>query len=122
MLEWTEWTHTQRSALPYYQCVPLISPSISHQSSFVGYYTLSDIPCYPYVAGFQNVTWGSDLCGTCWELTFRGKSVDVLVVDYTVVGFSLGPTAYQALTNQTGQPLGNVEATYEQVDDGLCGL
>ena len=90
--------------------------------TFAGYYTLGDIPCYPYIAGFQNATWGSNLCGTCRELTYRGKSIDVMVVDYTVVGFSLDLTAYQMLTNETAPALGSVEATYEQVDDSLCGV
>ncbi|KAI0021350.1 EC5 protein [Xylariomycetidae sp. FL0641] len=82
------------------------------------------------VAGFPNIGaaeavegWNSASCGTCWKLTYNGRSINVLAVDHAGAGqFNLALDAMNTLTNGQGVALGRVEATAAQVDVSQCGL
>lgn len=96
--------------------------STSCPSLCTGYFRLGDLPTFPNIGGYQNATWGSPLCGTCWRLNFNQNSLDVLVVDYTVSGFNLAWPAFESLTSSTGGLLPEVEVTYQQVPLDFCGM
>ncbi|KAF7799700.1 hypothetical protein EIP86_010942 [Pleurotus ostreatoroseus] len=69
------------------------------------------------VAGFN-----SPQCGSCWELTFNGTSINVLAIDHAGSGFNIAEGAMNALTNNQAAFLGRVDATATQVDASACGL
>ena len=69
------------------------------------------------VAGFN-----SPQCGSCWELTFNGTSINVLAIDHAGSGFNIAEGAMNALTNNQAAFLGRVDATATQVNASACGL
>ncbi|EGU82724.1 hypothetical protein FOQG_09827 [Fusarium oxysporum f. sp. raphani 54005] len=85
--------------------------------------TQGQIPKFPYIGGAQAVAgWNSPNCGTCWKLTYKGKSINVLAIDHTAAGFNISPAAMNALTNNQAVKLGRVDATATQVAISNCGL
>ncbi|KAF5660559.1 eliciting plant response [Fusarium heterosporum] len=85
--------------------------------------TQGQIPKFPYVGGAQAIAgWNSASCGTCWKLTYKGKSINVLAIDHTDAGFNISPAAMNALTNNQAVKLGRVDATATQVAVSNCGL
>lgn len=66
--------------------------------------------------------WNSTGCGTCWELSYNGTSINVAAVDTAGVGFDLSLDAYNVLTDGQGVAAGFVFATVAQVDASVCGL
>lgn len=88
-----------------------------------GYNVLGDLPKFPYVAGVSAVAgWNSPSCGTCWKVTYKGNSVNVLAVDVGSQGVNMALAAMNALTNNQAQALGRIQANVEQVDASQCGL
>ncbi|KAF4449178.1 putative SnodProt1 precursor [Fusarium austroafricanum] len=88
-----------------------------------GWKTQGQIPKFPYIGGAQAVAgWNSPNCGTCWKLTYKGKSINVLAIDHAASGFNISPTAMNALTNGQAIKLGRVDATAVQVPVSNCGL
>ncbi|CAF3452022.1 hypothetical protein SNK03_013113 [Fusarium graminearum] len=88
-----------------------------------GWKTQGQIPKFPYIGGAQAVAgWNSPSCGTCWKLTYKGKSINVLAIDHTAAGFNISPAAMNALTNNQAVQLGRVDATATQVAVSNCGL
>lgn len=69
------------------------------------------------VAGFN-----SPQCGSCWELTFNGTSINVLAIDHAGSGFNIAEGAMNALTNGQAAFLGRIDATATQVNASACGL
>lgn len=61
-------------------------------------------------------------CGSCWQLTYNGKSINVLAIDHTDNGFNLALGAMNALTNNQAEFLGRIEATATQVAASVCGI
>jgi len=60
-------------------------------------------------------------CGTCYGITYNGKTIYVLAIDYTSDGFNIAESAMNELTN--GQAaLGRIDAQYAQVGVNMCGL
>ncbi|KAF4993545.1 hypothetical protein FGRMN_6404 [Fusarium graminum] len=85
--------------------------------------TQGQIPKFPYVGGAQAIAgWNSASCGTCWKLTYKGKSINILAIDHTDAGFNISPAAMNALTNNQAVKLGRVDATATQVAVSNCGL
>ncbi|KAF5696990.1 eliciting plant response [Fusarium globosum] len=85
--------------------------------------TQGQIPKFPYIGGAQAIAgWNSPNCGTCWKLTYKGKSINVLAIDHTDTGFNISPAAMNALTNNQAVQLGRVDATATQVAISNCGL
>ncbi|KAF4335441.1 eliciting plant response [Fusarium beomiforme] len=88
-----------------------------------GWKTQGQIPKFPYIGGAQAVAgWNSPNCGTCWKLTYKGKSINVLAIDHTAAGFNISPAAMNALTGGKAVQLGRVDATSVQVPVKNCGL
>lgn len=88
-----------------------------------GWSTQGQIPKFPNIGAAAAVAgWNSAACGTCWKLTYGGRSVNVLAVDHAAAGFNIALGAMNTLTNGQAVALGRVEATAVQVDKSACGL
>lgn len=88
-----------------------------------GWQTQGNIPKFPYIGGAQAIAgWNSASCGTCWKLTYKGKSINILAIDHTGAGFNIALTAMNALTNNQAVKLGRVDATATQVAVSNCGV
>jgi hypothetical protein len=61
-------------------------------------------------------------CGTCYGVTYNGKTVYVLAVDHAGDGFNLAKQAMDELTNGQAAALGRIDANYAQVAVSNCGL
>ncbi|KAI1815598.1 eliciting plant response-like protein [Poronia punctata] len=88
-----------------------------------GWTTQGQIPRFPNIGAASAVAgWNSTGCGTCWRLTFRGKTIHVLAVDHADTGFNIGLRAMNELTNGQAVALGRVDAAFAQVGGAACGL
>ncbi len=88
-----------------------------------GFTTFGSLPHFPSIGGAPAVGgWNSAACGTCWQLTFNGKSINVLAIDVGQDGFNLSEEAMNTLTNGQAVALGRVDATATQVAASACGL
>ena len=85
--------------------------------------TQGQITNFPLVGGSDSIPgWNSPDCGTCWQLSYDGQSVNILAIDSAAQGFNIGEQAMNALTNGQAEMLGRVEADVQQVDVSACGL
>ncbi|KAI0394516.1 cerato-platanin [Xylariaceae sp. FL0594] len=88
-----------------------------------GWQTQGQIPRFPHIGAAAAVGgWNSPGCGTCWQLTYAGRTVFVLAVDKAGSGFNIGLQAMNELTGGQAVQLGRVDATATQVGVGSCGL
>ncbi|KKY37726.1 putative eliciting plant response protein [Diaporthe ampelina] len=88
-----------------------------------GYQTQGAIPQFPYVGGAAEIAgWNSASCGTCWQLSYGGRTINVLAIDHAATGFNIAQAALNELTNGQAAALGHVEATAVQVPASDCGL
>lgn len=88
-----------------------------------GFTTFGSLKNFPNIGGAPAVGgWNSASCGTCWKLTFNGKSINVLAIDVGQEGFNLSQEAMDKLTNGQAVALGRVDATATQVAASACGL
>jgi hypothetical protein len=88
-----------------------------------GYTTFGSLPKFPYIGGAQAVGgYNSANCGTCWALTYKGKTVNVLAIDTSKAGFNIGINAMNALTNNQATQLGRIDVAAKQVAASVCGL
>ncbi|GAM87497.1 hypothetical protein ANO11243_055220 [Dothideomycetidae sp. 11243] len=88
-----------------------------------GWQTQGQIPHFPMVGGADAIAgWNSPSCGTCWQLTYNGISINVLAIDHAQSGFNIGLNAMNALTNGQAQQLGRVDVQATQVATSACGL
>ena len=89
----------------------------------LGYTTFGSLPNFPNIGGAAAIAgWNSDQCGTCWQLTYKGKSINVLAIDHAGSGFNIAEGAMNALTNGQAAFLGRIDATATQVNASACGL
>lgn len=87
-----------------------------------GFTTIGSLPT-KNVGGAQAIPgWNSVECGTCWELTYEGTSINVLAIDHTLTGFNIAEGAMNLLTNGQAVFLGRVNATATSVAASACGL
>lgn len=87
-----------------------------------GWQTQGAIPRHPHIGGYMGVEgWNSPQCGTCYSLTYNGKTVYILAID-RAAGFNIAKGAMDELTNNQAAALGRVEAQYVQVPVSNCGL
>ncbi|KAI1778946.1 SnodProt1 [Hypoxylon cercidicola] len=87
-----------------------------------GWQTQGAIPAM-YLGAADTISgWNSASCGTCYELSFNGRSVNVYAIDHVNAGFNIGLDAMNALTNGQAVALGRIEATSRQVDVSACGI
>ncbi|KAI0317459.1 Cerato-platanin [Amylostereum chailletii] len=88
-----------------------------------GFHKFGDLPPFPFIGGASAIAgWGSTNCGSCWTLTYKGKTITVLAVDHTDDGFNLSQEAMDALTGGQAVSLGKVDATAKKVAASKCGL
>ena len=59
-------------------------------------------------------------CGTCLQLTYNGKSINVLAIDHAGAGANIALEAMNVLTNNQAEFLGRVEADVVQLDISAC--
>ncbi|KAI0400441.1 eliciting plant response-like protein [Xylaria palmicola] len=88
-----------------------------------GWTTQGQIPRFPNIGAAAAVGgWNSAACGTCWSLSYNGRTVHVLAVDHAGAGFNIALRAMNDLTNGQAVALGRVEAAATQVAQSNCGL
>lgn len=88
-----------------------------------GYTTQSSLPTFPNIGGASVIAgWNSASCGTCWQLTYNGNSINVLAMDHAAEGFNIAEAALNTLTGGQAVALGRIDADYVQVDASVCGL
>ncbi|KAK8005309.1 SnodPr.t1.c1 [Apiospora arundinis] len=88
-----------------------------------GWQTQGQIPKFPYIGAVDAVAgWNSPQCGTCWQLSYNGKTINVLAVDHAASGFNIALDAMNALTNGQATMLGRIDAQATQVAVSNCGL
>ncbi|KAI0692229.1 immunomodulatory protein [Cytidiella melzeri] len=88
-----------------------------------GYSTFGSLPVFPNIGGAPAVGgWNSAACGSCWQITYDGKSINVLAIDVGRDGFNLSEEAMNELTNNQAVQLGRVNAEATQVAASVCGL
>ena len=88
-----------------------------------GFTTFGSLPDFPYIGGAAVISgFDSDQCGTCWQLTYNGTSINVLAIDYAGAGFNIALKAMNKLTNNQAQFVGRVNAQAQQVASSVCGL
>ena len=106
-----------------------------------GWNTQGNVPSFPRIGGYSGIAgWNSpqvcsndDIsvdyntneppqCGTCYGVTYNGKTVYVLAVDHTANGFNLAKGAMDELTNGQAAALGRIDAQYAQVGTNMCGF
>ncbi|RYP24245.1 hypothetical protein DL765_000740 [Monosporascus sp. GIB2] len=88
-----------------------------------GWQTQGQIPRFPNIGAAAAVGgWNSPNCGTCWRLSYRGRSINVLAVDHAGAGFNIALGAMNALTGGQAVQLGRIEASATQVAASNCGI
>ncbi|KAI0831643.1 Cerato-platanin-domain-containing protein [Trametes gibbosa] len=88
-----------------------------------GFSTFGSLPHFPNIGGAAAVSgWNSAQCGTCWQLSYNGKSINVLAVDHADSGFNIALGAMNALTNGQAKQLGRINVSSKQVAASQCGL
>ncbi|KAI0668418.1 immunomodulatory protein [Trametes maxima] len=88
-----------------------------------GFSTFGSLPHFPNIGGAAAIAgWNDADCGSCWQLTFNGKSINVLAIDHTDAGFNIALAAMNTLTNGQAQQLGRIDAQAKQVAASQCGL
>ncbi|KAI0648422.1 Cerato-platanin [Trametes meyenii] len=88
-----------------------------------GFTTFGSLPTFPNIGGAPAVTgFNSPACGTCWQLTHNGTSINVLAIDTGAKGFNIALAAMNKLTNNNAVQVGRINITATQVDASACGL
>ncbi|KAH9918370.1 immunomodulatory protein [Epithele typhae] len=73
-----------------------------------GFTTFSSLPHFPNIGGAAAIAgWNDTDCGSCWQLTYKGKSINA---------------AMNTLTNGQAVQLGRIDVTAKQVAASSCGL
>ncbi|KAI1761121.1 Cerato-platanin [Hypoxylon sp. FL1150] len=87
-----------------------------------GWQTQGDIPSTYLGAADTIAGYNSPSCGTCYELSYSGKTVNVYAIDHAGAGFNIAVDAMNALTNGQAVALGRIDATSRQVELSACGI
>lgn len=88
-----------------------------------GFTTFGSLPRFPNIGGADVIPgFNSPNCGTCWQLSFQGNSINVLAIDHARSGFNIALAAMNALTNNQAEFLGRIDADAVQVTASNCGL
>ncbi|KAL7279016.1 cerato-platanin-like secreted protein [Trametes coccinea BRFM310] len=87
-----------------------------------GYTTFGSLPA-TYVGGVQAVAgWNSANCGTCWQVSYNGTTLNVLAIDHADSGVNLGEVAMNKLTHGHAVERGVIHAKVKEVDVSNCGF
>jgi hypothetical protein len=88
-----------------------------------GYTTQGSLPSFPNIGGASVIAgWNDANCGSCWALTYKGVTINVLAIDHAGAGFNIATEAMDALTGGQAVQLGRIDADYQQVDVSACKL
>ena len=88
-----------------------------------GFTTFGSLPTFPNIGAAQAIAgWNSAACGSCWKISYKGKSITVTAVDHAGDGFNLAETALNTLTKGQAVALGEISATAVEVDASECGI
>jgi len=88
-----------------------------------GFSTFSSLPSFPNISATAAVSgWNSTQCGSCWQLSYNGKSANVTAVDHADTGFVVSLETMNILTDGQGKFLGSIDAVVEQLDASQCGF
>ncbi len=88
-----------------------------------GYTTFGSLKNFPNIGGAQYIAgWNSASCGTCWQLKYNGKTINVVAIDHADSGFNLSLEAMNKLTNNQAEQLGVVQATVTSLPAASCSL
>lgn len=100
------------------------TPIHVHRSHYVaGFTSFGSLPTFPYIGAFDAIFgWNSPACGSCWKLTYQGRTITVLGVDGAYNGIVISEEAMNMLTAGQAVQLGVVQASYVQVASSTCGL
>ncbi|KAI0797065.1 Cerato-platanin [Abortiporus biennis] len=86
-----------------------------------GYKTYGSLKNFPFIGGAEFITGAnSDQCGTCWKLTYKDQSVNILAIDHIAEGFIISKEAMDALTDGEALDLGHVQAEVSQLPASAC--
>ncbi|KAJ8468853.1 hypothetical protein ONZ51_g9379 [Trametes cubensis] len=87
-----------------------------------GYTTFGSLPAQ-YLGGAQAVAgWNSANCGTCWQISYNGTTINVLAIDHADSGMNIGQKGLDKLTHGHAVERGVIHAKVKQVDASKCGL
>ncbi|APA15997.1 hypothetical protein SS1G_10096 [Sclerotinia sclerotiorum 1980 UF-70] len=88
-----------------------------------GFSTQGSLPNFPNIGGASTIGgWNSASCGSCYQLSYAGRSINVLAIDHAAAGFNIGQRAMDTLTGGQAVALGRIDASYVQLDPSACGL
>ncbi|KAI0258612.1 Cerato-platanin [Gloeopeniophorella convolvens] len=88
-----------------------------------GFTDFQSLPSFPNIGAAQAIAgFNSPACGSCWQITYKGKSIFVTAIDHAGDGFNLSLEAMNTLTDGNAVELGVVDATAKQVAASKCGL
>ncbi|KAI9353007.1 Cerato-platanin [Zopfochytrium polystomum] len=86
--------------------------------------TLGSVPVKPgvFYAASANLAglWNSPNCGSCYSLSYNGKTVYVVAIDACGDGFLVSTEGLDALTGGKAVELGGVTADAQPVDKTNC--
>ncbi|KAH9850260.1 cerato-platanin-like secreted protein [Lenzites betulinus] len=87
-----------------------------------GYKTFGSLPAQ-YLGGAQAVAgWNSPNCGSCWEVTYNGTTINVLAIDHADSGLNIAEKGLNKLTHGHAVQRGVIHAKVKQVSASKCGL
>ncbi|KIJ24250.1 hypothetical protein M422DRAFT_56470 [Sphaerobolus stellatus SS14] len=67
-----------------------------------GFTTFGSLPNFAYIGGAPAVEgWNSASCGTCWTLTFNGKTINVLAIYHSAPGFNIALSSLNELNKRS---------------------
>ena len=94
----------------------------SHGLLTKGFTTFGSLPSFPEIGGAAAVAcFNSPNCGTCWQLTYNGKSINVLAIDHADEGFNIALRAMNTLTNGQAEQLGRIDVVVSNAGVSVLG-
>jgi hypothetical protein len=86
-----------------------------------GYVHFKDLPSFPNLAAWQDATYNSPDCGSCWNVTHNGNGVLVTVIDHSGDGFNVAESTFKLLNDNDLGP-GSFAGYAFQVPASECGF
>ena len=100
-----------------------VKQALTLQFTEYGWQTQGQIPSFPRIGGSGDISgWNDPQCGTCYKVTYKGKSIFVLGIDRAAAGINMSLKAMNTLTNGQAVALGRVNADVVKVGVSKCGL
>ncbi|KZV70896.1 Cerato-platanin [Peniophora sp. CONT] len=88
-----------------------------------GFTTFSSLPSYPNIGASQYVGgWNDADCGSCWNITYQGKSTFFTAIDVATSGIVTSQTSLDKITGGHAVEYGQITASVQRVASSLCGL